>query len=134
MPQCETCKSAPPRIAHFVLCIFVKQKLALSKIGGIIRATDWTNTYISKGAKKMYEKNLTEDFRLRLSSKDMDFLKGLAEERQISVSECVRGIIGEYRRSLETMDLLKDALEMSRKMKEGVLSNGDTKTDINDKL
>ena len=82
----------------------------------------------------MYEKNLTEDFRLRLSSKDMEFLKGLAEERQISVSECVRGIIGEYRRSLETMDLLKDALEMSRKMKEGVLSNGDTKTDINDKL
>ena len=54
----------------------------------------------------MYEKNLTEDLRLRLSSNDMNFLRELSAKRSVSVSECIRGIIGEYRRSLETMDLL----------------------------
>lgn len=82
----------------------------------------------------MYEKNLTESVRLRLSTKDMDFLRELSESRSVSVSECIRSIIGEYRRSLETIDVLKSALAMA-KMGEGrELSNGDTETDKHDKL
>lgn len=77
----------------------------------------------------MYKKNLTEDLRLRLSTKDMDFLRGLAEERSVSVSEVIRSIIGEYRRSLDTINVLSKALELSKGEE---LSNGDTKTDIND--
>lgn len=77
----------------------------------------------------MYKKNLTEDLRLRLSSKDMDFLRGLAEERSVSVSEVIRSIIGEYRRSLDTINVLSKALELSKGEE---LSNGDTKTTIND--
>ena len=76
----------------------------------------------------MYKKDLTEGFRLRLSSDDMDFLRKLSEERCVSVSECLRSIVGEYRRSLELVSTLKDALELS---KGGKLSNGDTKTNIN---
>lgn len=78
----------------------------------------------------MYEKNLTEDFRLRLSSNDMEFLKNLAEKRSQSVSECVRSIIGEYRRSLDTLEILSQAIQLTKE--KGVeLSNGDTKTIIN---
>ncbi len=77
----------------------------------------------------MYKKNLTEDLRLRLSTKDMDFLRGLAEERSVSVSEVIRSIIGEYRRSLDTINVLSKALELSKGEE---LSNGDTKTNIND--
>lgn len=77
----------------------------------------------------MYEKNLTEDFRLRLSQNDMDFLKSLAEKRSQSVSECVRSIIGEYRRSLETLEILSQAIKVTKE-NGGQLSNGDTKTDI----
>lgn len=88
----------------------------------------------------MYEKNLTEDFRLRLSSADMDFLRNLANERSVTVSEVVRSIIGEYRRSLETISVLSSALKLSQDaetlkalMEKGEkMSNGDTKTDIND--
>lgn len=81
----------------------------------------------------MYEKNLTEDLRLRLSERDMDFLRVLSEERATSVSECIRSIIGEYRRSLETIEALKDAINIAKdKEKEERLSNGDTKTNIND--
>lgn len=77
----------------------------------------------------MYNKNLTEDLRLRLSSTDMDFLRNLSAQRVVSVSECIRSIIGEYRRSLETMDLLQKALVLAKD--KGVeLSHGDTKTDI----
>ena len=79
----------------------------------------------------MYSKNLTKDLRLRLSEIDMDFLTELSKERTVTVSECIRQIIGEYRRSLETMDMLKKAIELERK---GGLSHGDTKTDFNDKL
>lgn len=79
----------------------------------------------------MYEKNLTEDLRLRLSSNDMDFLRDLSAKRSVSVSECIRSIIGEYRRGMETLDVLSQALTMA---KEAKLSNGDTKTDINDQL
>lgn len=79
----------------------------------------------------MYEKNLTEDFRLRLSKKDMDFLRSLSASRSQSVSECVRSIIGEYRRSLDTIDILKAALDLDKR-KEAV--RGDTKTDLDDQL
>lgn len=80
----------------------------------------------------MYEKNLTEDLRLRLSSNDMDFLRELSAKRSVSISECIRSIIGEYRRSLETLDVLTQAINLANKEKGGQLSNGDTKTDIND--
>ena len=77
----------------------------------------------------MYNKNLTEDLRLRLSTNDMDFLRELSEKRSVSVSECIRSIIGEYRRSLETLDVLTQALTLAKE--KGVqLSNGDTKTNI----
>lgn len=79
----------------------------------------------------MYEKNLTEDFRLRLSKKDMDFLRSLSANRGQSISECVRSIIGEYRRSLDTIDILRAALKLDEK---GVAVLGDTKTDLNNKL
>lgn len=77
----------------------------------------------------MYEKNLNEDFRLRLSKKDMDFLRSLSDSRCQSVSECVRSIIGEYRRSLDTIDILKAALDLDKR-REAV--RGDTKTDLDD--
>ncbi len=81
----------------------------------------------------MYEKNLTEDLRLRLSQTDMDFLRDLSSKRSVSVSEVIRSIIGEYRRSLETLDLIKNVVELSKE--KGVqLSNGDTKTDIDNYL
>lgn len=79
----------------------------------------------------MYEKNLSEDLRLRLSKTDMDFLRDLSSKRSVSVSECIRSIIGEYRRGLETLDVLTEAIKLTKE--KGVqLSNGDTKTDIND--
>lgn len=78
----------------------------------------------------MYEKNLSEDLRLRLSKTDMDFLRDLSSKRCITVSECIRSIIGEYRRGLETLDVLTEAIKLTKE--KGVkLSNGDTKTDIN---
>lgn len=80
----------------------------------------------------MYEKNLTEDLRLRLSKNDMDFLRELSAQRFVSVSECIRSIIGEYRRSLDTLDVLKKAIDLTKLEKGVKLSNGDTKTDIND--
>lgn len=79
----------------------------------------------------MYEKNLTEDFRLRLSKKDMDFLRSLSSSRAQSVSECVRSIIGEYRRSLDTIDILKAALDLDKR---GNAVRGDTETNIDNKL
>lgn len=79
----------------------------------------------------MYEKNLTEDLRLRLSQSDMDFLRELSAKRSVSVSEVIRSIIGEYRRGMETLDVLSQALNLAKE--KGVqLSNGDTKTNIND--
>lgn len=79
----------------------------------------------------MYSKNLTEDLRLRLSKKDMDFLRDLSEERSTSVSECIRSIIGEYRRSLDAMNMIQNLVKLTNE--EG-LSNGDTETNIHDKL
>ena len=82
----------------------------------------------------MYQKNLTEDLRLRLSQKDMDFLRKISQERSVSVSECIRGIIGEYRRSLEAVDLLSQAIILAKEVKqrEGAAVHGDTETNIND--
>lgn len=74
----------------------------------------------------MYGKDLQERFILRLSSKDMDFLRELSAQRGVSVAECLRSMIGEYRRSLDTLKVLS-SLE-----KEGQLSHGNPKTDIND--
>ena len=82
----------------------------------------------------MYEKNLTEDLRLSLCKNDMDFLRGLSDQRSVTVSECIRSIIGEYRRSYEALDLLKTAINIANSQKEVQLSHGDTETDINDKL
>ena len=79
----------------------------------------------------MYEKNLSEDFRLRLSKKDMDFLRSLSSSRAQSVSECVRSIIGEYRRSIDTIDILKAALDLDKR---GNAVRGDTETNIDNQL
>lgn len=78
----------------------------------------------------MYEKNLSEDLRLRLSQNDMDFLRELSIKRSVSVSEVIRSIIGEYRRGMETLDVLSQALNLVKEKGEQ-LSNGDTKTNIN---
>lgn len=80
----------------------------------------------------MYEKNLKEDLRLRLSENDMNFLRDLSSKRGISISETIRQIIGEYRRSLETLDIISKAMQLS--LKEEKLSYGDTETNIDDKL
>lgn len=79
----------------------------------------------------MYEKNLNESVHLRLSETDMNFLRSLSAQRGSSVSECIRSIIGEYRRSLDTLEALKEVINLS---KGGKLSIGDTKTDINNQL
>lgn len=76
----------------------------------------------------MYKKDLSEDFRLRLSKRDMDFLRALSDDRNCSVSEVVRAIIGEYRRALDSTAVLREALDIAR---QGRLSNGDIKGDIN---
>lgn len=79
----------------------------------------------------MYEKNLNESVHLRLSETDMNFLRSLSVQRGSSVSECIRSIIGEYRRSLDTLEALKEVINLS---KGGKLSIGDTKTDIDNQL
>lgn len=80
----------------------------------------------------LYTKNLTEDLRLRLSSADMDFLRDLSEKRCVSISEVIRSLISEYRRSLESLDLLSKALAFAKESKEKGegLSNGDTETNF----
>ena len=70
----------------------------------------------------MYENNLSETVRLRLNENDMNYLRNLSARRSLTISECIRGIIGEYRR-LDT-----------NLQKGGKLSYGDTKTDINNQL
>lgn len=77
----------------------------------------------------MYEKNLKEDLRLRLSENDMNFLRDLSSQRGITISETIRSIIGEYRRSIETINILSQAIQVQQK-KEEQLFNGNTKTDI----
>lgn len=81
----------------------------------------------------MYKKDLSKEVRLRISENDMNFLIQVSEARNVTVSECIRSIIGEYRRATETMDTITKAMKLVEEQKRG-LSNGDTKTDINDKL
>ena len=76
----------------------------------------------------MYTTNLTEDLRLRLSSDDMDFLRELSEKRACSISEVIRSVIADYRRSVQTLDMLSKAINIS--IQGGKLSNGDTETNI----
>lgn len=82
----------------------------------------------------MYKKNLSEDLRLRLSANDMDFLRKLSDDRGVSISEVIRSIIGEYRRAFDTIETMEIIARTVSSGKEGMLSHGDTKTDINDKL
>ena len=82
----------------------------------------------------MYKKNLSEDLRLRLSANDMDFLRKLSADRGASISEVIRSIIGEYRRSYDTVKIIARAVSGISEEQEGKLSYGDTKTDFNDKL
>ena len=74
----------------------------------------------------MYVRNLSERLILRLCSKDMEFLRDLSSRRSVSVSECIRSIIGDYRRSFESSSVITD--------KEVGLFYGNTKTDFNNKL
>ena len=66
----------------------------------------------------MYDKTLNERMILRLNSRDMTFLINMSEHMNVTVSECVRMIIGNYRRATE----------------KEMLYNGYTKTPVNDKL
>ena len=76
----------------------------------------------------MYDKNLTEFLGLRLSAKDMDFLRDLSHRRSIPVSECIRSIIGEYRRSFDSFNCFYNT------EKEVFNSDGNFKTYFNNKL
>ena len=76
----------------------------------------------------MYEKNLTEYFPVRLSSKDIDFLRELSKKRSVSISQCVRDIIGAYRRSFDVSNISFTS------EKEVCTSYGNTKTYFNDQL
>lgn len=76
----------------------------------------------------MYNKDLTKDLRLRLSERDFDFLTACADERGLSVSETIRSIIGEYRRSLDFQNALVSALKSTEK---GNDVHGNTESNIN---
>lgn len=75
----------------------------------------------------MYLGDLSCQFRLRMSSKDFDFLTELAQDRAITVSELVRSIIAEYRRSCVMVSALQS-------MKGGAMSYGDEQANFHDKL
>ena len=80
----------------------------------------------------IYEKNLTQTVRLRLSDAQFAFLQALAEKRGSSISAQIRAIIDEYDRSLRTVDALKKVFDsgvLEKIGKGGVMSNGDTETD-----
>lgn len=49
----------------------------------------------------MYDKDLKHYIGLRLSDKDIVFLKAMAEYRNISLSKLIRYILSEYRRDYE---------------------------------
>lgn len=80
----------------------------------------------------MYAKNLTEDLRLRLTSRDMEFLRDLSYSRGLSVSEVIRSIISDYRRSclaLEAISRAVDSIDSGEDAGHGV-----TETAVNNKL
>ena len=82
----------------------------------------------------MYSKELTEGFRLRLSSRDMDFLRSLSETRGCSVSEVCRSMIGDYRRGLQTIQLLSKTFKDLEDSEGGDAVHGNTETNIDDSL
>lgn len=45
----------------------------------------------------MYDKSLTEQFRLRLSNDDLKYLIDLSHKRQCTVSEVIRSLIKYYK-------------------------------------
>lgn len=49
----------------------------------------------------MYDKDLNNYIGLRLSDKDIIFLKAMAEYRNVSLSKLIRYILSEYRREYE---------------------------------
>lgn len=51
-----------------------------------------------RGYINMYNKDLDQEIRLRVNKTDYDFLYSLSLVRGVSLSECVRSILGEYRR------------------------------------
>ena len=67
----------------------------------------------------MYLKNLSCDFRLRLTQEDMEFLITLSNDRQQSVSEVVRFILGDYRRRMSHGDT-KTEQEIKRPLSESI--------------
>ena len=76
----------------------------------------------------MYDKNLTEAVKVRLSSKDMDFLRDLSSKRSVSISECIRVIIANYRRSFDSFN------SFTITDKEVCSTYGNSKTYINNQL
>lgn len=79
----------------------------------------------------IYKKNLNSEFRLRLTDEDMDFLRDLSDDRKVSVSEVVRSIISEYRRSCEIVMRLEKSVDFINTIGEEAVQHGDTKTNIN---
>ena len=80
----------------------------------------------------MYEKNLTEDLRLRLTSRDMEFLRDLSYSRGLSVSEVIRSIIGDYRRSYLALEAISRAVDSIDSEEDA--GHGVTETAVNNKL
>ena len=56
----------------------------------------------------MYDKNLTEHFRLRLSRDDLDYLVTLSHIRQCTVSEVIRSLVRYYKHKDTNPPLLTD--------------------------
>jgi len=68
---------------------------------------------------RMYTRDLDCPLRLRVSQRDYAFLVNLADEKHLRVSDVVRNIIGEYRRSLDTIAALNDAIALVRSQQGG---------------
>ena len=79
----------------------------------------------------MYTKDLDNRVVLRLSDSDMDMLRKMSSDTGLTVSGCIRSILGEYRRARQTMDLMSRALDVvEQNERKGVMFNGDTITDF----
>lgn len=55
----------------------------------------------------MYTKDKTETIRLRVSSRDYEFLNSYAEKLDTSLSDVLRKIISDYRVSLSVLENMK---------------------------
>lgn len=58
-------------------------------------------TEFKKWGVKMYQKNLTEQIKVRLSTADLEFLSILADSLGISVSQVVRNLVRSARSSFD---------------------------------